>query len=476
VRVRGQWRSRTALARVAASALALLVFTATGAIAGGEPADAVSSIGIYPTRLDFDSVLRGGEYFKTIGVINNSGSPATFSVTAAGDIAKWADFVDPTNVSRSLTQFTVQARGQVGLRVRVPAKLANGTYLGVVHILSNPLAIGSTSNGASSQGVKIGADLAVTVIVVGAEVIRGSLLDSRAPQKIEAGYRSRLTNIVANSGNVQIRPNFNVVITHGDTTVATLKFQDRTVDSGATAPIETDWKTTPATAIGGYIAHVTASAQGVPLGAREVRFEVVPFGTLSRNGAFESLKVTNKPVPGQAARVEAVFRNTGAIETNATFVGELDLNGHVVRGVTSVPELVQVGDVRTIEMFVRVDVKGHYTFKGRINFDGRQTNGRLVAFGIGTHPNRLPDLLAAVAVLALIVSSAWWFLRRRTRPTLDERLRQARGAAAPETRGSRSVASTQSGRRGARVHARTHVRKSRTRRSVPDAPRRAGRN
>lgn len=474
MRVRGQRQTRNAVARVGASALAVLVLAGTGAIAGAERADAASSIGIYPTQLNFDSVLRGGEYFKTIGVINNSGSPAIFAVTAAGDIARWADFVDPTNVSRSLTQFTAQAHGQVGLRIRVPPKLANGTYRGVVHVLSQPLANGSASTGASSQGVRVGADLAVTVSVVGAQIIRGSLLDARAPQKIEAGYRARVKNIVVNSGNVQIRPKFSVTITHGATTVATLAFQDRTVDPGATASIETDWKTTPAAALGGYIAHVTASAQGVLLGAREVRFEVVPFGTLSRSGEFESLEVTNKPAPGQSARVEAVFRNTGTIETNAAFVGELDLNGHVVRGVTSVPELVEVGDVRTIEMFVKIDAKGRYAFKGRINFDGHQTDGRSVRFGIGTHSSRFVDLLAAAAVLALIIGGAWWFLRRRSRPTLDERLRQAR--AATETSNAHSVASTRSVRRGARVHAPTHVRRSRTRRGVPDAPRRAGRN
>jgi hypothetical protein len=474
--VNGRLRPPAVHARVAALAIALLFLTGTGAIVSAERADGASSIGIYPTRLDFESVLRGGVYFKTVGVITNSGSPATFTVSAAGDIAKWADFVDPTDLSRSLTQFTAQPRGQVGLRIRVPARLANGTYRGVVRVLSQPLPSGSASKAVSNQDVKVGADIAVTVNVVGAQIIRGALLDSRAPQKIEAGYRSRLKSTVANSGNVQIRPNLSVTIRHGSATVATLGFQDRTVDPGSTASIETDWITTPATATGDYIAHVTASAQGVPLGSRDVRFQVVPFGALRRNGVLESLKVTNKPGPGEAARVEATFRNTGSIETNAVLVGELDRNGHLVRGVTSAPEVVEVGDARTIEVFVNLDVKGHYTFRGRINFEGRQTDARTIAFGVGTQSSRVPGLLAAAAMLALIISSSWWLLHRRTRTTLEERLRLARAGATTQTRSSRSVASTRSGRRGTRVRGRTHDRKSRTRRSGQDAPQSAARN
>jgi hypothetical protein len=191
---------------------------------------------------------------------------------------------------------------------------------------------------------------------------------------------------------------------------------------------------------------------------------------------FESLAVTNKPRQGEAARVAAVFRNTGEIETTARFVGELDRDGHAVREVTSVPQLVEIGDTRTIEMFVPMDAKGHYTLQGRINFDGRQSDGRLTAFRVDIRPSRLAELSAGAAALALIIVGGWWLLRRRRvrRTTLSDRLRSVRAAAASEPTSAGSPPTRS--RRDAHVRGHSHRRATPTRRGAGDPRRRvAGR-
>ena len=166
----------------------------------------------------------------------------------------------------------------------------------MVHVRSAAPITPDGAGAGSNTSVNLGADIAVTVKVTGTQIIKGALLDSRAPPRIEAGYRLRLRNVVENRGNVQLQPTFNVtILRNGQASGAPITFRDRTVDPGSTGTIETDWKTTSTTPVGSYVAHVTAAAEGVALGARDVRFEVVPFGTLRRNGVFDDLRVTNRP-------------------------------------------------------------------------------------------------------------------------------------------------------------------------------------
>ena len=137
----------------ASALVAVFMFVATVTVAiGPAPATAAKpTLGIFPTKIVVTDALRGGSVYKTIGVINDSGAPATFVVSATGPIASWASFVDALHPAQTLTSFTAEPRGYVGLRLRVPPQLANGTYSGVVHVQSAaPIAPdGSSARGAT---------------------------------------------------------------------------------------------------------------------------------------------------------------------------------------------------------------------------------------------------------------------------------------------------------------------------------------
>ena len=119
------------------------------------------------------------------------------------------------------------------------------------------------------------------------------------------------------------------------------------------------------------------------------------------------------------------FRNTGEIETNVAFVGELDRGEHAVRNVTSVPQLVEPGSVTDVQMFVDVGNAGHYTLKGRLVFEGRQSNARSTVFRVGSSSR--PWLLWALIVVAVVLAgiALWAMTRRRRAASLDRRLSRA---------------------------------------------------
>ena len=397
------------------------VFVARASASGG--------VGVYPTRVDVAHAFRGSQLLKTIGVIDDTGTALTFDATMSGAIASWATFGDVNDPSHTLTSVRVQGRGQIALRLRVPDDAADGTYSGTVHLLSEPLA-NDAGRAATNQAVRVGADVPVTVAVDGTQIVRGSLLDSQALNAIEAGYPLRVKNVVANYGNVGIRPQFDFTITHNGGTVATFTAADSAIDPGATQSIEADWRSARSSDLGSYVAHIAASFQGVALGSRDVRFEVVPYGSLRRAGTFDGLAVLNHPRGNEAAHVQAVFHNTGQIETNVLFDGVLKRGPHTVRAVRSVPVFADVGASRTLDFYVNVGSGGKYSLVGKLSFEGRQTAERTATFPVaGSKFNWVRAVGLVLLVLAAVALCALVYRRRSRR---QRRLLRTRSARAPE--------------------------------------------
>ena len=113
---------------------------------------------------------------------------------------------------------------------------------------------------------------------------------------------------------------------------------------------------------------------------------------------------------------------------------------------TSVPQLVEAGSVGTIQMFVDVGNTGRYTLKGRLAYEGRQSNARSTTFRVGASSRSwlLWALVAGALVLAGI--AVWAMTRRRRRAaSLDHRLNRARHAR-PAPHAGRAAAGRANGR------------------------------
>ncbi|MBA4181027.1 MAG: hypothetical protein C0506_10605 [Anaerolinea sp.] len=401
-----------------AATFASSLLIALWAVTGGTHLALADGIGVYPTNVRFDDTLRGGEYFSTIGILNNLEGARTFRFEADGEIASWMSFVAADDRSKPVNEVEALkgADGQVLLRLQVPQTVSNGEYAGSVRAIV-ALDDASKRNG-SSSGVNVAAVIEVRVRVGGTQRIEGALMDVFT-NDIELGYPLRVRTVVANKGNVRVIPDVQVRVISGSTTVATIASVDTPIPPNEDRTIETQWDSNTA-APGNYIAKVSVSLPDKLLGERSLTFKILERGALSRQGLFERLELVNDPIPGSVAKIMATFRNTGQVESTAVFSGELYRDGILVKPVTSLQKLVRRDEVQKLEALIEVPVKGNYTIRGKVNFEGKETDEKELSFRVGAEQTgstlgvtTLAGAGGAGAILLAAAVAAFVYRRRR---------------------------------------------------------------
>ncbi len=271
------------------------------------------SVGAYPTQLLFTNSLRGASYQQTIGILDDSAAADAYNLSVTGAIATWASFREASDPAKVITTAEAHAGPptQILLQVDVPVQAANAIYQGVVHL--TPSVQGSAEGSQNAQGVGIAAVIPVGVQVTGAQEIAGSLLDAYSYPAIEVGSPLRLFTVLINSGNVEVHPSIDVVVTRDGTTMFQKVFDGEPVDPGAgSRTIESDWTDTSAAPTGQYAAHVDVKYMNTEIGARNVSFRVVPYGSLRRSGTLDALRIEQwcttpaRSRPGRCSTVSSI--------------------------------------------------------------------------------------------------------------------------------------------------------------------------
>jgi hypothetical protein len=240
---------------------------------------------------------------------------------------------------------------------------------------------------------------------------------------------------VQNTGNVTIQARVDVRILRDGAEVASLSTEGQNFPVFAERDdlVFVNWPTTEQRA-GGYTAEFTvvdvAGVFPVELGTATVPFRLEPRGTFTRAGRFDDLTLRNAPQPGGVAQIEAVFTNTGEIDVNSVFVGELYVGDELVRTVESRGRAARPGETVTIEVPIDVADRGDYRITGKIDFEGSITDDREVRFTAGAARDESSRTFTIVAIVAVgvVLLAAFEFLRklrtrRRTRRAVAERVR-----------------------------------------------------
>jgi hypothetical protein len=384
-------------------------------------------IGIYPGDIKYMNVLRGGQYFQDVGVVNDSKVERVFRLEAGGDIAAWVGFFDIRDRAKQVTEISIPASsdGHVFMRLLVPPDLANGRYGGYVRTLAT---IPSNIEG-STLTVTVGAQASVDVIVTGTQNLAGNLVDLGATDT-EVGTPLRLRTVVLNSGNVVVQPEIYfdvrpVAAAPGSSTsvpsLATVPGPRRVTANEPVFPGETKTLITeiptdtlaPAT----YRADIAVRFGSFTFGSRNLNVTVHPRGALTRQGELLELRLVNEPQPGGLAKVQATFINTGQIDSKAAFVGELYHQGELVNAITGLEKVVSKGEQAALDLLVEVPVRGEYRLVGKVSFEGRETDSRELVISVGV-PSEAgigpwPFIGGAAAVLALLLAGGGFWLRAR---------------------------------------------------------------
>jgi hypothetical protein len=420
---------RSFITRIAWSALAAFVATSSLLLS---PVGA-QGIGISPVEIQMKDALRGGTFVNSITVTNSLSTDAQFDIRVSnGDFAPWVTFSRFDDATRTPTSnFTVKAGDRVMIVVTaaVPATAGNGTYSGQIEIAQTAT---PTDVKAGGSAVGIGGLVNMSIAVGGVER-REAVLSDVYVEGAEVGLDQRFNAKIKNTGNVTVKGQLDVKITRGTTTVAEL------TSAGGLFPalpsqdglVYVDWKTADQQA-GNYKAEfkVTDVAATPPklIGTQTVDFRLDPRGTITRAGALNELKLLNTPEPNGVAQVGAVFFNSGKIDTKVVFEGELYRNGKLVRPVTGLERVAKQGALVTVQTNIELGESGEYMVKGKINFEGNETETKELTFKVGTQSggsSKVPLIAAGGGIVLLLLIIAAMMSRRRRRDRAAEAERQA---------------------------------------------------
>ncbi len=388
---------------------------------------------VFPSNLNFSDTFRGGEYLTAVGVENNADVEATFRFQKEGGASEWLTLVDPRDRKTEVDTVVVGPHGQGELfaKLVVPSATANGKYSGTLTVLRSLSGETASSGGTSgSASVNIGARVAISVNVSGTQRIQGSL-DEIAIADTEVGYPVQVIATIRNTGNVMVQPKITVDVLANAVVGATGEAADDAVYPNETKQIAAQADTSKLTP-GDMQARVRVVFGDKDLGVVDKPFKLFPRGTLTRRGELDSLTLASVPEAGATAKVVARFRNTGAIESKAMFVGELHRNGTLIKGITGIERTVPKGEESVLEVFVDIPRNGDYTLTGKVSFEGNETAVKELAFRVGTGaPIYLYGGVAASAVVLVLGLAVILWTRRRRQSEVFARARVAGRAHGP---------------------------------------------
>lgn len=414
------------VAAIAAMAMAIALHVTPAASQG---------VGIAPGFIEVDDALRSGTYSDQIRLDNSQETDLVFRFLTDGDIADWIRITDVEDRSTEVETMRVGAgdSGIVRAEFNVPDDAPNSVYEGRILVVSD--AADADVDDGSGASVRIGAQIPVTINVTGSESRSGIVSDTFVAPA-EVGGNQRFTAKVVNEGNVLLEPELTVSISRDGETITQLSTSDGyfPVDPGETRDVYVEWETAGERGgdyVASFVVDDVAAAEPLRLGESDVEFRLEPLGTFTRAGEMVSMELTNRPEPGGVAQVEAVFANTGEIEAQAIFTGELRSGGELVETFESLPRRVPASTSGALAVTFEELPEGDYEVTGLINFDGFETDNHTLEFAVeplGTAAldgstdggDGFPVTVVAIAAAALVAAGLGATLLTRRRRTATD--------------------------------------------------------
>ena len=338
-------------------------------------------VGVSPTSFTISNALRGGEFEKEITIINPTEEESSYTFNATGIIKDWVSFHNIDDLS-SIDYITVPGKEsdetnkkKVIVRIKVPADVSNDIYNGTIYIKTAPKE--TTGDGGLSTKTRV--PIRVGVDVSGTQILNGTVNDIYT-RDIEINYPLRINVLFENTGNVIATPSIDVKILKKDgKNIDSFVHDNTSVKPYSTDTIELFWNST-GYGVGEYDAMVSVYLGGKQIGEKKLSFNILERGSLTRTGDIKELYIENEPVVGIYIKIHATFENTGEIESDVQFKGEVYKNDNLIDIVTSDEILLLPGETETLTSYYKINEPGIYKIRGIILFSGKQTDPQEFTF------------------------------------------------------------------------------------------------
>ncbi len=343
---------------------------------------ALMGIGISPPSITVENALRNETYSQAINVLYQGESQVTLEVTASGDISDWVTFYGPDDSSTPIKSI-VGLPGEwtyVEARFIVPDNAPVGQNTGAIYVTAIPPE-SKTEEGKTGVIMKIQQEAPVSIEVAGHAVLSGTA-ESISTVNTEIGQILRIKYRFQNTGNLTAIPEATVDIIQNGATIDSFTSMGQSIMPSITQSVDIEWPTAGRLP-GDYSARVRITLDGEELAASEVTFTLLPTGTLTRSGFFDSLLLDDTSLEvGALAKVLASFSNIGKLDTKAQFLAEVYRDGELTDSIVSAESFVPVRESVVITCYYKVDSPGDYQITGYINYEGKHTDVREASFEV----------------------------------------------------------------------------------------------
>jgi len=375
---------------------------------------AAAGLGVGPAKIEISDALRGGEYKRTISIKYIGEGESILKLNAAGDVSDWVSFYERGGSTTPIESVTALAGEWTYAIVQfnIPDDCPVGSATGTLYVESVPPE--DSEHGGVTVGLQGKVDVSITV--TGTQILAGDVTSISATD-IEVGYPLRVDVHFRNTGNVVATPQVDVAITKDGAAIGSFTFAETEVKPESSETICVEWDTADRE-LGEYLADVAVSLRDV-IATQELTFDILPFGTLSREGVLTELSLEGNAKLGAIAKIQATFANTGQIATKAKFIGEAYCDNELVDTLESEETLIPVGQEETLMSYIKLESPGNYDIKGYINYEGKKTEVKEISFAVGEAGGGLPfslstPLIGVIVVLVAVI--AFLALRRRRKP------------------------------------------------------------
>lgn len=322
-----------------------------------------SLLGVNRARLNYENVLRGG--YSEQEIVVTMGSPIDIQVffEARGDVADWIRF-EPEEDYLVVNE---NNPGEITVIVEPPEDARVDVYSATILITTGSLGEITSQMGTN---VVVAFEVDVKINITDTQII-SCTAGGISFSTVEIGEANILNAKIRNTGNVRIRPVFdlNVYSQMRDSLVKEFTYRhpdDIIPTKSQNIESEINLGLEP----GQYWAEITEPVCGT---TALVTFSVLERGEISDEGELSILRTSTWAETNEIVPITAVFKNDGVRTVSAQFKGIISKEGRIVEVIESDSVDVSPGDEVNLEMFYTAKELGQYRVSGRVHYNNKVT-------------------------------------------------------------------------------------------------------
>ena len=384
-------------------------------------------MGISPPRLTVDHMAKNVEYKKTFVLSHGDHSEAKYLRVMVDDSLKeWVTTDKGMEFSWPHASEGGEKQFPLTLIVKAPSDAANGTYSGTIRIINSSDPYVSAEENGAGASVSLAVAIEANLTLTDEQVLDYEVHSIKAAHEVEEDSPYEFVMHLENKGNVKAKPTKVEVDFYDQFNQQKLEAQE-TTDYGSVEPFVQDGEIVASVPhslkIGHYWARVMVFKDNDMIKEDDVKIEVVPVGSLAKQGSLKQL--TNDPSvdPGSVLKVTGDFENAGKVGVFAKLVVEVYKGDSLIEVLESDKRSVAMGQTEALEVFFAPEERGEYRLEGKVEYSGKVTptvESTVVVGAVIAKPMLSKVVIAGAAILLAIIIALIIFLSFRRKKAMAE--------------------------------------------------------